>query len=100
MNHGKISIRYARALYDYAVEQKEDQAVYTDMQSLAGAVAEVKGLKTFLANPAVDRQDDHLRHVPHALRADAAGGGLLVAAAARLHAADDAVIAGLLLGKA
>ncbi|MBP5259278.1 MAG: F0F1 ATP synthase subunit delta [Paludibacteraceae bacterium] len=57
MNHGKISIRYARALYEYALEHQEDKAVYADMQMLARTAAEVKGMTVFLANPAAGRQD-------------------------------------------
>ena len=57
MNNGKISIRYARALYAYAVEQQEDRAVYTDMQTLTRTLAEVKGMNAFLSNPAIATPD-------------------------------------------
>lgn len=57
MNNGKISIRYARALYAYALERGEDKAVYDDMRLVADSLAGVKELAGFLANPAAGSED-------------------------------------------
>jgi ATP synthase, F1 delta subunit len=51
MDEGKISIRYARALYALAVEKGIEQQVYNEMQILSQAFLEVADLSKTLANP-------------------------------------------------
>ena len=51
MDIGIISVRYARALLKRALEQKEEEKVYTDMQTLADCYISVPQLKATICNP-------------------------------------------------
>lgn len=51
MDEGKISIRYAHALYALAVEKSLQQQIYNEMQILSQAFFEVPDLSKTLANP-------------------------------------------------
>jgi F-type H+-transporting ATPase subunit delta len=58
MNEGKISVRYAQALYALAEEQGVHQDIYTRMETLSEAFIQVPALSATLANPmhpAVDK---------------------------------------------
>lgn len=56
MNIGVISVRYTRALLRYALEQKSEDKVYAEMQTLAGSFIEVPELKLALANPVLSQE--------------------------------------------
>jgi F-type H+-transporting ATPase subunit delta len=51
MNEGKISVRYAQALYALAVEKKLQQETYEAFERLTQAFFEVPALARTLANP-------------------------------------------------
>lgn len=51
MNEGLIARRYAKALYAYAAERGEEQALYGRMQTLAAALAALPDLSEALRNP-------------------------------------------------
>lgn len=51
MNEGLIPGRYAKALYKYALEQGESDAVYIQMQNLAESYASAPALKKAVENP-------------------------------------------------
>lgn len=53
MNLSKISIRYAKALFEFATEKKCIDAVKADMELLLNACVSNNEFKTFLANPTV-----------------------------------------------
>ena len=51
MDIGVISVRYARALLKSATEQKQENAVYNDMQALAESYVNVPKLRFTIDNP-------------------------------------------------
>lgn len=51
MNEGKISIRYARALYAMAIETKTEKAIYDQIFMLSNAYFHMPALKEALSNP-------------------------------------------------
>jgi F-type H+-transporting ATPase subunit delta len=51
MNEGKISVRYAQALYALAEEKGIQQEIYRQMETLSQAFMEVPGLTAMLSNP-------------------------------------------------
>ena len=51
MDIGIISVRYAKALLQFAVENKEEQAVYGEMQTLGETFRAVPALQQALINP-------------------------------------------------
>ena len=51
MDIGVISVRYARALLKSALDAKIEDAVYTEMQTLAKSYAEVPQLRLTIDNP-------------------------------------------------
>jgi len=53
MNNGKISIRYAKALLNFAQQQKAEAAVYTNMQAVCESCAAVAGLQNCLSAPGI-----------------------------------------------
>ena len=53
MNHGKISIRYAKALLGSATEQKVASKVYNDMCTLEQSFRQFTTLQEVLENPSV-----------------------------------------------
>ncbi len=57
MNTGTVSVRYARALYQYAVELGQDQQVYAEMQILAERLRSVHAIRERLADPTVGLED-------------------------------------------
>lgn len=62
MDIGVISVRYARALLKSATEQKQEDAVYKDMQTLAESYVQVPQLRTTVNNPmlAAQKKEDLL----------------------------------------
>ncbi|MBO6296436.1 MAG: F0F1 ATP synthase subunit delta [Prevotella sp.] len=62
MDIGVISVRYARALLKSALEQKLDEAVYQDMQTLSNSYIDVPQLRLTICNPmmAKDKKRDLL----------------------------------------
>lgn len=57
MNEGKISVRYAQALYALAEEKNLQQEVYASLERLTQAFFEVPALARTLANPMHSRQE-------------------------------------------
>lgn len=55
MDTGVISKRYAKALYAYASECKEEKAVYEEMKSLSACYRQVPGFRSSLGNPIMNR---------------------------------------------
>lgn len=55
MDIGVISIRYARALLKGAMEQKSEEQVYRDMQTLSRCYIEVPDLRFTIDNPMLSR---------------------------------------------
>ena len=53
MNQGKIVVRYAKALFDLAVEKKSLDKVYNDILSVSAILKSMPGLKTILQRPVV-----------------------------------------------
>ncbi len=68
MNTGIISMRYARALFEYAVENKAGEILFNEMKNVVSAYSANPGLKAALDNPVL-AGDNKLRLI-HA----AAGG--------------------------
>lgn len=56
MDIGVISVRYARALLKSAAAQKQEDAVYKDMQTLAESYVQVPQLRTTVHNPMLEAQ--------------------------------------------
>lgn len=57
MNQGLISLRYARALYDYAKQEKAEEAVYSLSKDLIRLFSENENLKMILAHPLMKKSD-------------------------------------------
>ena len=55
MDIGVISVRYARALLKSATDAKIEEAVYTEMQTLAKSYAEVPLLRQTIDNPMLSK---------------------------------------------
>ena len=53
MNTGTVSVRYAKALLAYAVEQGDDKQVYAEMQTLAGRLRQVHAIHDRINDPTV-----------------------------------------------
>jgi F-type H+-transporting ATPase subunit delta len=53
MNHGKISIRYAKALLGSATESKVEDKVYNDMCTLEQSFKQFATLQQVLTNPSI-----------------------------------------------
>ena len=51
MDIGIVSVRYAKALLRFATENKEEQQVYAEMETLAGTFLKVQALQSALLNP-------------------------------------------------
>ncbi len=56
MDIGVISVRYARALLKSALERKEEEQVYLDMQTLSKSYIEVNQLRHVINNPMLTRE--------------------------------------------
>lgn len=57
MNEGLIPRRYAKALYEVALEKKADKRVYVLMKTLADSFGNTQGLADVLANPFIPAAD-------------------------------------------
>lgn len=57
MNNGKISIRYAKALLSSAKEAKVEEKVYSEMNTLESAFAQIQLLKQAMTNPTLTKED-------------------------------------------
>lgn len=53
MNDGKITVRYAKALFELSVEKKVQDKIYSDMQALMAALKGSPELKALLSSPVV-----------------------------------------------
>lgn len=56
MNTGKISARYAKALYEFASEKGNEEKVYEAMKCVASAFAQLPNLSEAMINPVVTRE--------------------------------------------
>ena len=57
MDTGRISTRYAKALYAYAAERKEEDALFEKMKALSGSFAAHKSLQRVMEDPTVSAKD-------------------------------------------
>lgn len=57
MNEGMISKRYARALLQYAVGQKAEDTVFSEMKRLAATFAEEPKLRIVMENPMLSKEN-------------------------------------------
>lgn len=57
MNEGMISKRYARALLQYAVGQKAEDTVFSEMKRLAATFAQEPKLRVALDNPMLSKEN-------------------------------------------
>ncbi len=57
MDTGKISTRYAKALYAYASELKEEDRLYEEMKSLISNFYSFKSLNKIMQNPTVSPEE-------------------------------------------
>ena len=57
MNTGTVSVRYAKALLAYAVEQGDDMQVYAEMQTLAARLRQVRAIHDRINDPTVSVSD-------------------------------------------
>jgi len=55
MDLGVISVRYARALLKSAVQEKLENQVYQDMQTLTASYIQVPELRTTIDNPMLQK---------------------------------------------
>ena len=55
MDFGVISVRYARALLKSAIDQKLDDQVYHEMQTLAKSYIDVPALRQTIDNPMLSK---------------------------------------------
>lgn len=54
MNSGTISMRYVRALFNYALENKAEDKVFAEMKNLSESFAKNRNLKATLDNPVLN----------------------------------------------
>lgn len=57
MNSGMISMRYARALFEYSLEKKMEEKVFAEMKNLAASLAGEQKLRAALDNPVLNTKD-------------------------------------------
>ena len=57
MDSGIISTRYAKALYAYAVELKEEDALFEKMKFLSGSFAAHQSLQKVMENPTILKEN-------------------------------------------
>ncbi|MDR1884304.1 MAG: F0F1 ATP synthase subunit delta [Prevotella sp.] len=57
MNEGMISKRYAKALLRFAIDNKSENAVFSEMKTLAAAFAAEPGLRMAMDNPTLSADD-------------------------------------------
>ena len=60
MDLGVISVRYARALLKSAMEQKLDEQVYREMQTLSASYLQVPDLRFTIDNPMLSKDKKQL----------------------------------------
>jgi F-type H+-transporting ATPase subunit delta len=60
MDSGKISTRYARALYRFAADRGDETRLWGEMKTLASKFAELPTLKKVLENPTVSAAEKEL----------------------------------------
>ena len=53
MKNARVTVRYAKALYGLAIENKSELDIYNDMQKLSNACRENKELTLFLKSPII-----------------------------------------------
>jgi len=56
MNSGTISMRYVRALFSYALENKAEDTVFAEMKNLSDCFAKTPNLRATLDNPVLNTQ--------------------------------------------
>ena len=56
MDTGRISARYAKALYEFAVENNKAEAIYESMKIVSNSFATVPELNKALVNPQVSKE--------------------------------------------
>lgn len=56
MDTGRISARYAKALYEFAVENNKAEAIYESMKIVSSSFASVPELNKALVNPQVSKE--------------------------------------------
>lgn len=57
MNTGAVSVRYAKALLEYAVEKGVEDRVYAEMQVLSDRLRSISKVTELINNPTVGRAD-------------------------------------------
>lgn len=57
MNTGTVSVRYAKALLQYAVEQGDDRQVYQEMHTIAERMRTVRAIHDRIVDPTVSVSD-------------------------------------------
>lgn len=57
MNSGMVSMRYARALFSYALEKKAEDTVFSEMKRLSDNLAQKPQLRATLDNPVVSTRE-------------------------------------------
>lgn len=57
MNSGMISMRYARALFEYSLEKQTEDKVFAEMKNLAASLAGEQKLRVALDNPVLNTKD-------------------------------------------
>ncbi len=57
MNEGLIPRRYAKALFEYALEKSDSKEVYGLMKNLAAGFASEEGMQSVMSNPFVSSSD-------------------------------------------
>lgn len=56
MDTGRISARYAKALYEYAVENNQDTAIYEEMKLVSESLFAVPEICKALLNPVISTE--------------------------------------------
>ncbi len=57
MNSGMVSIRYARALFSYALEKKVEDTIFSEMKILSDNLASSSQLRATLDNPVLSTKE-------------------------------------------
>lgn len=57
MNQSKISVRYAKALYDFGAEKKILDTLVLDIKTISAALETISELQSFITNPIVNPSD-------------------------------------------
>ena len=60
MNESAISVRYAKALYNLAVEQDKDETIYNDLSVIKNTLDNEPLLRNFLKSPAISGNEKKL----------------------------------------